>query len=95
MWKFIVDVVHDFVSSIQPDVGRGFLHVSNVFLFLLGYQPLVGSQRDVAARQCRFEIGAFLRLDELASRVDKPHLPTMLKVLFDGIVHRELVWVPE
>ena len=32
MWKFIVDVVHDFVSSIQPDVGRGFLHVSNVFL---------------------------------------------------------------
>ena len=32
MWKFIVDVVHDFVSSLQPDVGRGFLHVSNVFL---------------------------------------------------------------
>ena len=35
MWKFIVDVVHDFVSSLQPDVGRGFLHVSNVFLFEL------------------------------------------------------------
>ena len=34
MWKFIVDVVHDFVSSLQPDVGRGFLHVSNVFLLL-------------------------------------------------------------
>ena len=33
MWKFIVDVVLDFVSSLQPDVGRGFLHVSNVFLF--------------------------------------------------------------
>ena len=33
MWKFIVDVVHDFVSSLQPDVGRGFLHVSHVFLF--------------------------------------------------------------
>ena len=33
MWKFIIDVVHDFVSSLQPDVGRGFLHVSNVFLF--------------------------------------------------------------
>ena len=33
MWKFILDVVHDFVSSLQPDVGRGFLHVSNVFLF--------------------------------------------------------------
>ena len=33
MWKFIVDVVHDFVSSLQPDVGRGFLHVSNMFLF--------------------------------------------------------------
>ena len=33
MWKFIVDVVHDFVSSLQPDVGRGFLHVSNVFLY--------------------------------------------------------------
>ena len=32
MWKFIVDVVNDFVSSLQPDVGRGFLHVSNVFL---------------------------------------------------------------
>ena len=32
MWEFIVDVVHDFVSSLQPDVGRGFLHVSNVFL---------------------------------------------------------------
>ena len=36
MWKFIVDVVHDFVSSLQPDVGRGFLHVSNVFLLTLG-----------------------------------------------------------
>ena len=35
MWKFIVDVVHDFVSSLQPDVGRGFLHVSNVFLFVI------------------------------------------------------------
>ena len=35
MWKFIVDVVHDFVSSLQPDVGRGFLHVSNVFLFAI------------------------------------------------------------
>ena len=35
MWKFIVDVVHDFVSSLQPDVGRGFLHVSNVFLFVV------------------------------------------------------------
>ena len=33
MWKFIVDVVHEFVSSLQPDVGRGFLHVSNVVLF--------------------------------------------------------------
>ena len=33
MWKFIVDVVHDLASSLQPDVGRGFLHVSNVFLF--------------------------------------------------------------
>ena len=35
MWKFIGDVVHDFVSSLQLDVGRGFLHVSNVFLFIL------------------------------------------------------------
>ena len=35
MWKFIVDVVHDFVSSLQPDVGRGFLHVSNVFLYYI------------------------------------------------------------
>ena len=34
MWKFIVDVVHDFVSSLPPDVGRGFLHVSNVFLLI-------------------------------------------------------------
>ena len=34
MWKFIVDVVHDFVSSLQPDVSRGFLHVSNVFLLI-------------------------------------------------------------
>ena len=40
MWKFIVDVVHDFVSSLQPDVGRGFLHVSNVFLFVMGSGPL-------------------------------------------------------
>ena len=32
MWKFIVDVVHDFGSSPRPDVGREFLHVSNVFL---------------------------------------------------------------
>ena len=31
----------------------------------------------------RFEIGAFLYLHYL---VDEPHLPTMLKVLFDGIV---------
>ena len=35
MWKFIVDVVQDFVSSLQPDVGRGFLHVSNVFLLII------------------------------------------------------------
>ena len=34
MSKFIVDVVHDFGSSLRPDVGRGFLHVSSVFLFL-------------------------------------------------------------
>ena len=34
MWKFIVDVVHDLVGSLQPDVGRGFLHVSNVFLLM-------------------------------------------------------------
>ena len=34
MWKFIVDVVHDFGSSLQLGVGRGFLHFSNVFLFL-------------------------------------------------------------
>ena len=33
MWKFIVDVVHEVVRSLQPDVGRDFLHVSNVFLF--------------------------------------------------------------
>ena len=33
MRKFIVDIVHDFVSSLKPDVGWGFLHVSNVFLF--------------------------------------------------------------
>ena len=41
MWKFIVDVVHDFVSSLQPDVGRGFLHVSNVFLFLLCFRIII------------------------------------------------------
>ena len=35
MWKFIVDVVHDFGSSLWPDVGREFLHVSSVFLFLI------------------------------------------------------------
>ena len=41
MGKFIVDVVHDFVSSLQPDVGRGFLHVSNVFLLdLFCFLPL-------------------------------------------------------
>ena len=39
LWKFIVDVVNDFVSSLQLDVGRGFLHVSNVFL--LTVSPLV------------------------------------------------------
>ena len=33
MWKFIVDIVHDLRSSLRPDVGRGFLHVSNVFLY--------------------------------------------------------------
>ena len=33
MWKFIIHVVHDFGSSLQPDVGRGFLQVSNVFLW--------------------------------------------------------------
>ena len=38
MWKFIVDVVHDFASSLQPDVGRGFLHVSNVFLLIISSQ---------------------------------------------------------
>ena len=36
MWKFIVDVVHDLVSSLPADVGRGFLHVSDVFLFYAG-----------------------------------------------------------
>ena len=36
MWKFIVDVVHDIGSSLQPDVGRWFLHVSNVFLIIHG-----------------------------------------------------------
>ena len=35
MRKFIVDVGHDFGSSLQPDVGRGVLHVSNVFLLLI------------------------------------------------------------
>ena len=40
MWKFIGDVVHEFVSSFQPDVGRGFLHVSNVFLLWM-YQVYV------------------------------------------------------
>ena len=35
IWKFIIYVVHDFVSSLQPDVDRGFLHVSKVFLFIL------------------------------------------------------------
>ena len=40
MWKFIVDVVYDFVSSLQPDVGRGFLHVSNVFLLKPGFDVL-------------------------------------------------------
>ena len=37
MWKFKVDVVHEFVSSLQSDVGRGFLHVSNVFLCSFDY----------------------------------------------------------
>ena len=34
MEKFIIYVAHDFVSSLQPDVGWGFLHASNVFLLL-------------------------------------------------------------
>ena len=34
MWKFIFDVAYDFIISLQPDVGRRFLHVSNVYLFL-------------------------------------------------------------
>ena len=33
LWKFIVDVVDDFGSSLWPYVSWGFLHVSNVFLF--------------------------------------------------------------
>ena len=40
MWKFIIDVVHDCVSSLQPDVGRGFLHVSNVFLLWIETLPV-------------------------------------------------------
>ena len=48
MWKFIVDVVNDFISSLQPDVGRGFLHVSNVFLFtFLNYIHQHIDQREV------------------------------------------------
>ena len=35
LWKFKVDFVHAFVSSLQPGVDRGFLHVSNVFLYNL------------------------------------------------------------
>ena len=41
MWKFIVDV-HDYGSSLRPDVGRGFLHVSNVFLLELSQNIGVG-----------------------------------------------------
>ena len=29
----MVDVVHDFGISLQPDIGWGFLHVSNMFLY--------------------------------------------------------------
>ena len=35
MWKFIADVVHDFGCSLRPDVGRCFLHVSNVSLLFI------------------------------------------------------------
>ena len=39
MRKFIVDIVHDFGSSLQPDVGRGFLHICNVFLNRIVTKP--------------------------------------------------------
>ena len=48
MWKFIVDVVHDFVSSLQPDVGRGFLHVSNVFLYNMEYKIIKKIRQNTA-----------------------------------------------
>ena len=48
-------------------------------VFLLGRQPLFTTQREVAARQRKFWIGAFLFLVRLSSCVDKPHIPTMWK----------------
>ena len=50
MGKFMIYVVQDFVSSLQPDVGRGFLHVSNVFLFLS--PGLFGWRDDVVSYVC-------------------------------------------
>ena len=49
MLNFIVDVVHDFGSSLRPNVGRGFLYVSNVFLLSLG---LSGKRGIVVACPC-------------------------------------------
>ena len=61
MWKFIVDVVHDFVSSLQPDFGRGFLHVSNVFLFMM---PFVHPVYFECCSYCDFALMDFIHISQ-------------------------------
>ena len=64
MWKFIVDVVQDFVSSLQPDVGRGSLHVSNVFLLVF---PI-----DIENKSTIENINSYIYIQFLASYFRDP-----------------------
>ena len=74
MWKFIVDVVHDFVSSLQPDVGRGFLHVSNLFLLKCSIGDIYNSEAKLFCRKVFWCVA--LILDALLSMALWRHIAT-------------------
>ena len=62
-----------FVSSLQPDVGRGFLHVSNVFLFnqMTSFKMAIKIQQYVAVlSRCTSGI----RLQIIDNKLHKTHL---------------------
>ena len=86
MWKLIVDVVHDFVSSLQPDVGRGFLHISNVFLFILG--PHVSTWGIANLIYCPLDHHWGINFREISIKIQNFSFKKMyLKIVFENVCH--------